>query len=312
MLNSDSFDIPILLITFNRIHTTKRVFEKIREQKPKRLYLASDGAREHKNGEYSKVQKVREFLINNIDWECEVQTLFQKTNLGCNYGPHNAITWFFEHEEQGIILEDDCVPTKSFFMYCENLLNYYKLDLRVFTIGGFNSLNYFNTNESYFFTKLPMIWGWATWRNRWNSNLETLHNFKEIVKNPIIDKITSDISVSKIIKQNALQAYNNEADSWDYIWTFTCFINNALCTVPHKNLIENIGFGPDSTHTSTSHENKKIIAYEIDQNLIHPKIILPDLIHDNFVYKDVLNWKSLNEKITDPNHIFKVLRSRFS
>lgn len=310
--NSDSFKTPILLITFNRIETTKRVFEKIKEQRPEKLYVASDGARGHKQGEDAKVQEVRSFLNESVDWKCQVKTLFQEQNLGCNHGPHNAITWFFENEEEGIILEDDCLPAHSFFPFCESLLEHYRNDLRVFTVGGHNSLDTMaKISDSYFFTKLPMIWGWATWRNRWQLNLETLKNFEQITKNPLVHSITKDIAVNKVILDNAKLTYTDKADAWDYIWTFTSYLNNALSIVPSKNLIENIGFGPDSTHTSAPHNAKKTKTYILESIIKHPNIMLPEFSHDNYVYKDVMNWKSLSEKISDPDHLLKVLKSKF-
>lgn len=311
MIRETTFNTPILLITFNRLETTKQVFNKIRDQKPKKLYLASDGPRSDRKNEDIKVEKVRTFLSTNIDWDCEVKTLFQEKNFGCNYGPHNAITWFFEHEEQGIILEDDCLPSTSFFSYCETLLEHYQNDLRIFTVGGYNSLGKTTSNDSYIFTKLPMIWGWATWRDCWNLNLRTITMFEEIYRNPLINEISCDSAVNRIIKENAKLTKDNKADAWDYIWTLTCYINNALSVVPTKNLIENIGFGPDSTHTNSPINKEKTITYEINKILIHPNIILPERTHDKYVYKEVLNWKSLQEKIGDPSHILKVLKNKF-
>ena len=127
---------PVLFIVFNRLDKTRQVFEAIRQARPPFLYIASDGARFNKEGELEKVQAVRDFIIQNIDWKCEVKTLFRKKNLGCKYAVSGAISWFFNNVDQGIILEDDCLPSKSFFWYCEELLEKYKHDNSIYLISG--------------------------------------------------------------------------------------------------------------------------------------------------------------------------------
>lgn len=151
----------VLFLVFNRPDTTKQVFEAIRKAKPPRLYVAADGPRLNRAGEEEKVKAVREYLMDNIDWSCEVKTLFRQENLGCKYAVSGAITWFFEHEEMGIILEDDCLPSQSFFWFCEELLNRYNNDTRIFLISGFNSINKWKNNSfDYLFSYYGSIWGW--------------------------------------------------------------------------------------------------------------------------------------------------------
>lgn len=305
------FETAILFITFNRMETTIKVFQQIREQRPKRLYLASDAARSNREGESVKVQAVRDYLTMAVDWDCEVKTLFQTKNLGCKYGPHSAITWFFEHEEQGIILEDDCLPSNSFFSYCETLLKRYRNDLRIFTISGFNYNSKIDIQKNeYFFAKFPMIWGWATWRNRWHKNLDTIENFEKINSESIVRNISSDDAVSEIIIGNTKLSIDNKVDVWDYLWVYTNYINNALSTVPSLNLIENIGYGPDATHTASSGEHKRIIAREMEGEWKRPLITLPNTKYDHYLYKDLYNWKSLSEKLTHPTHVYKVIKNR--
>ena len=117
-----SLNTAVLFLVFNRLDTSKQVFQAISQAKPPRLYVAADGARVSKEGESEKVQAVRDYIMQNIDWKCEVKTLFRDENLGCKYAVSGAITWFFQNEEQGIILEDDCLPNQSFFWFCEELL----------------------------------------------------------------------------------------------------------------------------------------------------------------------------------------------
>src|SRR4051812_29566436 len=159
---------PVLFVIFNRPETTRQVFEAIRTAKPSRLYIAADGPRKNKPGEDQKCQEARE-IVKAVDWDCEVKTLFSKENLNCGRGPATAFTWFFEHEEEGIILEDDCLPTQSFFRFCQELLERYRYDYRVMHIGGNNFLNGWQRDQdySYYFSLSGHIWGWATWRRAW-------------------------------------------------------------------------------------------------------------------------------------------------
>ena len=153
-------------MVFNRPDTTAQVFETIRQAKPARLYVAADGARKEKDGELERVAMVRE-IATTVDWPCEVKTLFQDKNLGCKNAVSSAISWFFEHEEQGIILEDDCLPSADFFDFCENNLEKYRSDTRIMMIAGTNYLPSENLRVPFFFSEHFIIWGWATWRRAW-------------------------------------------------------------------------------------------------------------------------------------------------
>jgi len=158
---------PVLFLIFKRLDTTKQVFEQIKKAKPPRLYIAADGPRDYVEGEAEKVKAAREYVLSNIDWNCEVKTLFREKNLGCGKAVSEAITWFFENEEQGIILEDDTVPSQSFFWFCEELLNRYKDEKKVWHIGGTNFQDgIIRGNGDYYFSALNHIWGWASWVDR--------------------------------------------------------------------------------------------------------------------------------------------------
>ena len=161
--------VPVLLITFNRPTTTERVFEAIKQYSPEKLYISSDGPRNSISDEVNTVKKIREYIIREINWECEVKTFFRDKNVGCGKGPSEAITWFFEHEEMGIILEDDCVPSLPFFFYCEYLLKKYEYDNRVWVISGrsnYPNKKFFKDND-YLFSNYIVTWGWATWKRCW-------------------------------------------------------------------------------------------------------------------------------------------------
>lgn len=166
------FNSAILLLIFNRLDTTQLVFEAIQKVKPPRLYIASDGARIDKLSEDSLVGDVRNYVINNIDWDCEVKTLFREENLGCKLAVSGAISWFFQNEGHGIILEDDCLPDHSFFRFCEEMLLKYSDDERIGMISGDNfQFGGSQVEDSYYFSRYPHIWGWATWKRAWKSTM---------------------------------------------------------------------------------------------------------------------------------------------
>jgi hypothetical protein len=238
-----TYTTPILLLVFNRIETTRLVFEVIRTVKPQFLYIASDGPRWDRVGEKEKCAEVREFIRNNIDWQCNVKTLFRDENLGCGRAISSAIDWFFEHEEAGIILEDDCLPSNSFFYYCSELLKRYKNDDNIMIVSGFNELGEFSSNKAdYFFTKSAGIWGWATWKRAWKHydfNIPGWGNSEIQTKCLKLLYCDSDRYEMKV---NMDRLYNKDPhfSSWDYQWWFCRLVNEGLGIVPTKNLIKNM------------------------------------------------------------------------
>ncbi|APD50324.1 nucleotide-diphospho-sugar transferase [Francisella hispaniensis] len=243
---------PVLFLVFNRLDTTKQVFEAIRQAKPPKLYVASDGARKSKEGETEKVQKVRDYIMSNIDWNCEVKTLFRDENLGCKYAVSGAINWFFENEEMGIILEDDCLPSQSFFWFCEELLEIYKNDTRVWHIGGTNPIDKELTSNEYYFSKYNRIWGWASWRRAWIHYDVDIGIWPKIKREKILFDILEQ-KEAKIFEKIFDNVYEGKVETWDYQW-FLIRLLNAKAIIPNANLISNLGFGEEATHT-TDEEN---------------------------------------------------------
>jgi len=271
----NNFNIPVLFLIFNRLDTTKQVFEKIREAAPLKLYIASDGPRNNREGEDEKVKTVREYVIKSTDWNCDVKTLFREENLGCGKGPADAIKWFFEQVEMGIILEDDCVPSLSFFPYCEELLKKYHYNNSIYHIAGNNPLtltkNY--KDESYYFARIQHCWGWASWKRAWDYYSYDILELDDFINKQKIKKIFNQ----KIVQDYWIDIFRNmqehKTDAWDYQWTYAIFKKGGLCINPTKNLITNIGFNSDATHTL---DNNSIFnnqeRFEID-TIIHPKNI---------------------------------------
>tara|TARA_B110000046_G_scaffold62680_1_gene70203 strand:- start:10925 stop:11878 length:954 start_codon:yes stop_codon:yes gene_type:complete len=292
MIEMGKFDPPgplntaVLFLVFNRLDQTKQVFEAIRQAKPPRLYVAADGARAHKQDEVEQVRDVRNFVLQNIDWDCEVKTLFREKNLGCKYAVSSAITWFFDSEEQGIILEDDCLPSQSFFWFCEELLERYKEDLRVWLISGDNFQNGLKRgDDSYYFSQFNHIWGWASWASRWAEYDVEMESFESFSKQNRISSVFSEINEQKYWLSTFDQVYQGKIDTWDYQWNYTVLSNNGLSVLPNINLISNIGFGDDATHTKSLESiNSNIPRFELSVPLNHPYFIVQDVDADAFTF----------------------------
>lgn len=293
---------PVLFLTFNRLDTTKRVLAAIKEVKPSRLYVASDGPRESKSNELEVVNKVRDFILNNIDWDCEIFTLFQKQNLGCGKAVSTALNWFFENEEKGIILEDDCLPSTSFFKFCDELLERYYNDERIMHISGNNFQDgKIRGNGSYYFSRISHIWGWATWRRAWK-----LYDFEMKSLNTFIQtEMGKSIWYKKKIINYWIKQFKNVAahkiDTWDYQWNYCLLVNNGLSILPNLNLVENIGFHNEATHTKDI--DFTMYKYEIDFPLIHPIIFVPDMKADEYTFRKYYKL-SIVKKIRNKLKIF--------
>ncbi len=234
---------PILFLIFNRPVTTKLVFETIRKAKPKQLFIAADGARVEYKDEKEQCDEARKICLA-IDWDCEVKTLFRDQNLGCGLAVSSAISWFFEHVEQGVILEDDCLPIESFFEFAEQMLKKYQDIDQVMMISGtnyfFDKLNY---DTSFYFSNLVFIWGWATWKRAWEKNT---YDLKGVDLKLITNRFASK-QYSKDLHCSILRAIKRELNTWDVQWAYSIFINKGLSIIPIKNQIQNIGY--IGTHT---------------------------------------------------------------
>ena len=247
-----SLNTAVLFLVFNRLDTTKQVFEAIRQAKPPRLYVAADGARETKEGEVEKVKAVRDYIISNIDWECEVKTLFREQNFGCKMAVSGAITWFFENEEMGIILEDDCLPSQSFFWFCEELLEKYKIEPKVSMITGTSYLfNEVLSDNDYFMSKYMSIWGWASWRRVWNKYDIEMKEWPQVKKYNLLNGIFYwDKYVKDTFTASFDLAFDKNINTWDIQFVLKCIMEDTYCITPYKNLISNLGY--DGTRSSNS------------------------------------------------------------
>ncbi|MBN2106683.1 MAG: hypothetical protein JW832_04595 [Deltaproteobacteria bacterium] len=263
-------DAPVLFLIFNRPDLTGEVFETIRASQPARLFVAADGPR--CDADMMLCERARG-ITGRVDWPCEVKTLFRDKNLGCKKAVSEAITWFFEHVEEGIILEDDTVPTQRFFLFCQELLAHYRHDERIMHISGENPLDHPVNQASYYFSKIEHCWGWATWRRAWRHFDVTMENFDAFVNEKILANIFCRDVQQKYWNDIFWRVKKGEIDTWDYIWTYTIFCNSGLCINPNINLVTNIGFGDSATHTKKDSPFSGRAVFDIAMPLTHPQFI---------------------------------------
>lgn len=290
----EGFSTPILFIIFNRLDTSLRVFEEIRKQKPKKLYIAADGPRKNNSNDIENCKKTRE-IINKIDWSCDLKTLFRDENLGCGRAVSGAINWFFENEEMGIILEDDCLPHEDFFGYCEQLLVKYKDKDSIKLITGDN-FQKGNTrgDASYYFSAYSHIWGWASWSRVWRDYDFSMSN---INKNDFVIAMKR-YGFSAKEREIWLDKYEllkkNRIDTWDYQFSFSIWKNRGLNIIPNSNLISNIGFGESSTHTKDKKNPLSNLPTQPILPLTHPEKIEINCLADDFFYDYFWHKKIVN------------------
>tara|TARA_B100002019_G_C21133716_1_gene529632 strand:- start:22 stop:918 length:897 start_codon:yes stop_codon:yes gene_type:complete len=293
---------PILIITFNRPDFLKKIISVLKKIKPKKIYFKIDGPRQGNKNDEVQILKTKK-IINEIQWRCKKFIFQSKKNLGSRDNPIKGINWLFSLEKKGIILEDDCIPDKSFFKYCEELLGKYENNKNISMISGRNNLEKTDVKSSYYFT-FGNTWGWATWRRAWRFNDVKLKNWnnKKLKKNfyknlknyPIFLQILED-RCSKI-KKNKINS------AWDYQWFFSTISRNMIGIIPSVNLVRNLGFDERSTHTKSNKKLYSIKSHKINfplkhnnESLINKKLLLNEynkiyktgLIHDfkKFIHK---------------------------
>lgn len=260
--------VSVLFLVFNRPAETKLVFDAIRKAQPERLYIACDGARKNKAGEDKVVDSVRK-ICENIDWPCSVRQLYRKENLGCKIAVSEAINWFFEFEEMGIIIEDDCLPSDSFFTFCNKMLIQYQHDERVAQICGFIPVAQALSSSDFFFSYLGSVWGWATWRRSWKNYDLRMRDWPIVLREDSLSYAYVDKGM-KLRRYLAYQkTYDGLIDTWDYQWSLTRAINNQLCILPRLSLIKNIGFNEAGSHMKgRPHWLKYNSANELDLTIV--------------------------------------------
>ncbi|GCL47360.1 glycosyltransferase family 2 protein [Microcystis aeruginosa] len=281
---------PVAFLIFNRPDTTARVFEAIRQAKPPKLLVVADGPRPDRPDDIEKCKAARA-IIEGVDWDCEVLTNYSEVNLGCGKRPATGITWVFEQVEEAIIFEDDCLPHPTFFRFCEELLSYYRHDERIMVISGNNfQFGRSRTDYSYYFSRYNHIWGWASWRRAWKYFDYDLKLWPKIRKENWLTSILENRKVVKYWTKNFQRTYEGDPTVWDYRWTFACWIQNGLTILPNVNLVSNIGFGEDATHTIGSKSRvANLPVKEMNFPLKHPLFLLRHVEADYLTYRNLFD-----------------------
>lgn len=283
---------PVLFIIFNRPDTTRRVFDAIRAAQPKRLYIAADGPRTDIVDDEEKCNAARA-ITEHIDWPCEVKRLFRCQNLGCGLAVSEAINWFFNYESEGIILEDDCLPCNDFFMFATIMLEHYRNDSRVISING-SSLGYQPINNySYSYSRFMNMWGWATWRDRaiqidyQMSEWKTIRNKTWWVYNHAKQYLfDTDINWYSLWRDKFTKVAKDTNYTWDWQWMYHQLRNKQLSVLPRVNLITNIGFDAEATHThETGNPSANIPTADMFLPLQHPAQMKPDYVYEEYYVK---------------------------
>ncbi len=280
-------DTPVAFIVFNRPEQTRQSFAAIRKARPKTLFIISDGARSERPSEAALVAQSRQ-IAENCDWPCEVTRFYSDINLGCAKRVSSGITAVFEQVERAIILEDDCVPNQTFFRFCSELLERYQDDTRVMAISGdnFQSGNDDST-DSYYFSKYLHCWGWATWRRAWQHYEGTLAAWPDFRDSEDLAALCHSLREQDYWTRIFNRVHAGEIDTWDFTWLLACWMNHGLTALPTKNLVSNIGFGDNATHTSDPSPFEKLPTYEF-QKLEHPervsRCLLKDIATDRLMF----------------------------
>ncbi|MDB5266923.1 MAG: hypothetical protein JWN89_738 [Parcubacteria group bacterium] len=301
---------PVLLMAFTRLDTAQKIFNEIRRVQPKRFFMYVDGPRETHPEDGPKLEAVKD-LLKQIDWECEVKTMFPEKNMGFMEGMRAAISWFFDHVEEGMIFEDDCLPDPTFFPFVEEMLEKYRDDERVMHISGDNfQFGRKRGNASYYFSVYPNSWGWATWKRAWKHVDPDMKSFPLFKEKRTIQTILSRTDEQRVWMDTFEKSYTGTFKTWDYVWVYTIFERGGLCVMPNVNLISNIGFGAHGTHTLSSASMFANIPTEsMIFPLVHPTEISPDKEADHFTFKNLFKPKrQLGRKLK--SFMFKITPRR--
>ena len=271
-----------MLLVFRRPDLTAQVFKAIRNAQPAKLLIVADGPRSEE--EASLCQAARA-ITNHVDWDCEVIRNYSEKNLGCRDRVSSGLDWAFSIVEEAIILEDDCVPHPDFFPYCSELLEHYRYDMRIMACSGSNQGNLpISGDASYSFSIFPQIWGWATWRRAWQMNQASLHFMEQpdVIKNLALIATSVGLDFNHFLNQwKLIQA--GKLDSWAYVWTASVWVNSGLCIRPRVNLVGNIGFNIDATHTVGHAPSWLKMPTEAILPIRHPSYLVHDFAHDTLL-----------------------------
>ena len=299
--------IPVVLIVFNRPIYTKLVFNKIREQRPKKLYIIGDGPRLGSQTDQERCAAVRE-ILDGVDWPCEIHRNYADTNMGLKQRVSSGLKWVFEQVESAIILEDDCLPHNDFFSFCEVLLDRYANDNSVAVITGTNFQGVSKRKGySYYFSKYNVCWGWATWRRAWQNYNENISFWPEWSTSASWLDSTPDKVERQYWAEIFERVHLGKVDSWAYPWTASVWYHGGLTLTPNVNLVSNIGFGQESTHTSNADSDLANIQTQNIGEITHPPKVVRNILYDRYIFDYSIGGRYLRFPFTLLNFLRRSL-----
>jgi hypothetical protein len=276
---------PIAFFIFNRPDTTSRVFEAIRLARPEKLLVVADGPRADREGEVDKCRAARA-IVELVDWPCDVLTNYAVSNLGCKRRVSSGLDWVFKTVPEAIMLEDDCLPEPSFFRFCEELLERYRDDERVMMISGDNfQFGRRRTAHSYYFSRYAHIWGWASWRRAWQHYDVDMKQWHDIRDGGWLHDLLDNPSSVRHWKGVFDRVAQGKINTWDYQWTFACWLQSGLAVMPNVNLVSNIGFHAGATHTAAENQFSAMSTEPMQFPLDHPSFVIRDRLADDFTHR---------------------------
>jgi len=294
---NNGLDVPVAFLIYKRPDVTRRVFAAIAAARPRRLYVIADGPRDE--SEAGRCAATRA-IIEEVDWPCEVFQNYAETNLGLKRRVSSGLDWVFAHEEQAIILEDDCLPDPTFFRFCVELLERYRDDERITQIAGTNPLRgAYRSQASYFFTAYMHIWGWATWRRAWQYFDVTMSQWADPRVREYVLNQFDDLRERQHLRNMWTRVYEGQIDTWDYQWSFACRARDGLSAMPCHNLISNIGFGLEATHTLVKNRVAAMPTQPMTFPLQHPPTVIRDVEADRLLSRVTLLRPPLYRRVAN-------------
>jgi hypothetical protein len=298
---------PVLLITFNRADNTCKVFDKIREAKVKKLYVANDAPRIGNKDDEANRNQIRE-LLNKIDWDCDLHTLFHEKNQGNGFGPVAALNWVFENEEKAIILEDDCVPSIPFFEFCNHCLTKYEDDKRVWIISGrsHHPEHPVFQQYDYIFSRYAHTWGWATWKRAWTHFDMTLSNWQQFYEDGGFENVYFSRKIGRSENRRFRKYVKKPINNWDSRWGLVIDWNSGFGIVPSQNLIENIGYY--GIHTKGKTKSHALLASETYEFKKEPKFVVLNRAYEDYHYKNHIKKGQVHILIRGFKKILRIIK----
>lgn len=310
---------PVAFIIFNRVGCARRVLEAIRAARPSRLFVIADGPRPDIASDMEQCAATRR-IIDDIDWPCQISRRLRDRNVGLRRNVLEGLDWVFEQTERAIILEDDCLPNPGFFRFCEELLQRYAQDRRVGAISGANLDPAHNVplqDESYYFSRFCHVWGWATWRRAWQVCDHAMKKWPALRRTDWLKNKCMTSKAENFWRRHFDDSYACKRDSlntWDVPWVFSCWTHDLVTIIPRTNLITNIGFGPEATHTRSQTRAAQLSTTPVRFPLSHPETTDPNTTADRHIqanfFEGITRWQRLYWKLRLPLPIWLVRRVR--